>query len=492
MSENHPNGFLKHAHHPIGYRDPRKRIGDYKEIYNPTWDENQLKEQGERCMDCGVPTCMAGCPIGNIIPEWNDLVYRSNWKAALDRLHATNNFPEFTGYTCPAPCEPACVLAYNDDPVTIKSIERAIVDKGWEEGWIIPQPPNERTGKKVAIVGSGPAGLAAAQQLNRVGHEVTVFERDDAIGGLMTYGIPDFKFAKHQVARRVNQLQREGIVFETNADIGVNVPLETLQNDFDAVCLTIGALKQCDVPIPGRELEGIVFAMEYLVQENRRQAGRPVENRIDAKGKNVIVLGGGDTGADGVATAHRQGATQVIQISIRPKRPLERPDDNPWPEQPWTYEKTYAQEEGGEEVFSIDTVAFIDDDIDGHVNYLSAERVEWTYDQNRRRIDKKVLEPDLKIPADLVLVAIGFAGAEADPFIKTGIEIRKDGTINIDENMMTHLPGVFAAGDANRGQSIVVWAIGEGRDAARCIDIYLTGASKLPRSLRTPNPPIGL
>ncbi|MCI0399749.1 MAG: glutamate synthase subunit beta [Gammaproteobacteria bacterium] len=492
MSDDHANGFLKHDRWPIGYRDPRERVHDYREIYKPTWEEKQLQEQGERCMDCGVPTCMAGCPIGNIIPEWNDLVYRGNWRAALERLHATNNFPEFTGYTCPAPCEPACVLAYNNNPVTIKSIERAIVDKGWQEGWIMPQPPKTRSGHKVAIVGSGPAGLAAAQQLNRVGHEVTVYERDDAIGGLMTYGIPDFKFAKYQVARRVDQLKQEGILFQTNADVGVNIPFETLRGDFDAVCLAIGALKQRDVPLPGRELNGIMFAMEYLIQENRRQAQRPVENGTEAKGKNVIVLGGGDTGADCIATAHRQGARQVIQISINPQKPLERPEDNPWPELPWTYEKTYAQEEGGEEVFNVNTVAFVDDNDDGHVDYLSAERAEWTYDNNRKRIEKKIIEPDFKIPADLVLIAIGFAGAEADPFKETGIEIRKDGTIKVDANMMTDLPGVFAAGDANRGQSIVVWAIGEGRDVARCIDTYLMGASQLPRSLRTQNPPIGL
>ena len=490
MSENHPDGFLKFCRQPIGYRNPKTRIGDYQEIYQPTWDEAHLREQGQRCMDCGIPTCMGGCPIGNLIPEWNDLVYRGQWKAALARLHATNNFPEFTGYTCPAPCENSCVLAYNDEPVTIKSIERAIVDRGWAEGWIVPEPPQKRTGYYVAIVGSGPAGLAAAQQLNRAGHWVSVFERDDAIGGLMTYGIPDFKLAKHQVIRRVNQLRQEGIRFQTNIEVGVDISLEALQKDFDAVCLALGAQNHRDVPLPGRDLDGIVYAMDYLPLENRRQAGRPVTDMIDARDKNVVVLGGGDTGADCVATAHRQGARQVVQISINPKRPLERPPHNPWPEQPLTYVKTYAQQEGGMEEFSVNTTAFIDDDGDGRVDYISAERVEWTYDERGKRIDKTVLDPDLKIPADLVLIAIGFRGAQIKPFQDTGLELRTNGTIEVDSNMMTNLPGVFAAGDATRGPTLVVWAIGEGRDVARYIDIYLTGSSKLPPSLRTANLPM--
>jgi len=492
MSENHPDGYLKQGREAISYRDPRVRIGDYKEIYQEEWQAEQLSKQGSRCMDCGVPTCMGGCPIGNIIPEWNDLVSRGQWRDALRRLHATNNFPEFTGYTCPAPCEPACVLAYNDKPVTIKSIERAIVDRGWEEGWIVPEPPAWRTGKRVAVVGSGPAGLAAAQQLNRAGHEVTVFERDDVIGGLMTYGIPDFKFAKFRVAQRVEQLEREGVLFQTNAEVGRGIPLENLQNEFDAVCLAIGAQQPRDVPMPGREMGGIVFAMEYLVQENRRQAGRAVADRIDARGKSVVVLGGGDTGADCVATAHRQGAKQVVQISINVQAPAERLPNNPWPEDPFIYRKTYAQEEGGVEEFSANTCAFIDTNGDGRVDYISAERVEWTYDRNGRRTDKKVLDPDLKIPADLVLIAIGFRGAQMGPFAGSGLEITPQGTIKTNAHMMTNLPGVFAAGDANMGQSIVVWAIGEGRDAARCIDKHLMGASKLPASLRTPNPPLNI
>jgi glutamate synthase (NADPH/NADH) small chain len=493
MADDHPNGYLKIARNPIGYRDPLARIGDYQEIYQPTWDEAHLRGQGARCMDCGVPTCMGGCPIGNIIPDFNDLVSRGNWRAALDRLHATNNFPEFTGYTCPAPCEPACVLALNSEPVTIKSIERAIVDRGWAEGWIVPEPPDKRTGKRVAIVGSGPAGLAAAQQLNRAGHEVIVFERDDAIGGLMVYGIPDFKFGKDQVARRMDQLEREGVRFEVNANIGVNLPFEKLRNEFDAICLAIGAQLPREVPIPGRELGGIVLAMEYLIKENRRQAGRKVEQVIDAHGKNVIVLGGGDTGADCVATAHRQKAGRVIQISINPQI-SERAVDNPWPEWPMIYRKTYAIEEGGVEEFSADATAFIDTDGDGQVDLLTVDRVEWKYEKRNGRpvrMDRRVVEEGLKIPVDLVLIAIGFQGPEHSPFASAGIEMTSRGTIKIDRNMMTNIPGVFAAGDANRGQSIVVWAIGEGRDAARCIDTYLMGNSRLPGSLRTMNPPIG-
>jgi glutamate synthase (NADPH/NADH) small chain len=493
MADDHPNGYLKIARNPIGYRDPFTRTADYNEIYQPTWDEAHLSSQGTRCMDCGVPTCMGGCPIGNIIPDFNDLVSRGNWRGALDRLHATNNFPEFTGYTCPAPCEPACVLALNSEPVTIKSIERAIVDRGWAEGWIVPEPPEKRTGKRIAIVGSGPAGLAAAQQLNRTGHEVTVFERDDAIGGLMVYGIPDFKFGKHQVARRVDQLEREGVRFEVNANIGVNIPFERLRAEFDAVLLAIGAQLPREVPIPGRELGGIVLAMEYLIKENRRQAGRKVDRMIDAQDKNVVVLGGGDTGADCVATAHRQRARQVVQISINPQI-SERALDNPWPEWPLIYRKTYAIEEGGVEEFSADATAFVDSDNDGKINFLTVDRVEWNYkkqDGRAVRMDRRVVEEGLKVPADLVLIAIGFQGPEYSPFASAGIEMTSRGTIKVNRNMMTNLPGVFAAGDANRGQSIVVWAIGEGRDAACCIDTYLMGSSRLPGSLRTVNPPIG-
>jgi len=487
MSENHPDGYLKHGRNPIKYRSYKERTGDFKEIYTPKWNTKQLRDQGQRCMDCGVPTCMGGCPLGNLIPDWNDLVYRNDWKRALKLLHATNNFPEFTGYTCPAPCEDSCVLALNDESVSIKSIERAIVDRGWQEGWIKPEPPQYRTGFRVAVIGSGPAGLAAAQQLNRAGHNVTVFERDDEIGGLMTYGLPDFKFAKDRVALRVDQMRQEGVQFRVNSEVGKQLEPREIFEEFDATCIAIGAQKHRDVPLEGRGLKGIHFAMPYLIQENRRQSEKFVRNRITASGKNVVVLGGGDTGADCVATAHRQGAKQVVQISINPRKPLDRETDNPWPFQPWTYKKTYAIEEGGKEEFSINTVRFVDDDDDNRVDYLLAEKVEWEYDTNRKRINKKVLDSDLKIPADLVLIAIGFAGPESGPFESTGFRFREDGTFHTDANMMTNIDGVFAAGDANKGASLVVWAIGEGRDAARNIDKYLMGETELPASIRTTN-----
>ncbi|MFC3286248.1 glutamate synthase subunit beta [Litchfieldella rifensis] len=488
MDENHPDGFLRHPREPIGKRDPHERIGDYREIYAPSWQDEHLQRQGERCMDCGVPTCMGGCPIGNLIPEWNDLVVRGRWREALARLHATNNFPEFTGYTCPAPCEPACTLAYNADAVTIKSLERAIVDRGWEMGWIRPESPAQRTGKRVAVVGSGPAGLACAQQLNRAGHTVTVFERDEALGGLMTLGIPDFKFAKHQVERRLDQLRGEGIEFRTGVEIGPAMSLAQLRERFDAVCLAIGAQQHRDVTVPGRELGGIHFGMPYLTAENRRQAGRD-GLAIDAHGKRVVVLGGGDTGADCVATAHRQGALDVAQISVREQPPMTRPADNPWPWQPRTYEQTYALEEGGRALFALNVTAFVDDDGDGAVDALVTERVKWTLDSQGRRVDKTVLEENIRMAADLVLIAIGFRGAQAQAFVDQGLTLADNGALATDETMMTDLEGVFASGDARRGASLVVWAIGEGRDVARHIDTYLTGASRLPPSLQTLTPP---
>ncbi|MFB6272116.1 MAG: glutamate synthase subunit beta, partial [Salinibacter sp.] len=372
--------------------------------------------------------------------------------------------------------------------VAIKSIERAIVDKGWEEGWIQPEPPAERTDHRVAVVGSGPAGLAAAQQLNRAGHRVTVYERDDAIGGLMTYGIPDFKFARHRVERRVHQLREEGIQFVTNTEVGTDVTPDQLRAGHDAVCLACGAQQHRELPVPGTDLDDVMPAMDYLMQENRRQRGQQIPNGATAKTKNVVVLGGGDTGADCVATAHRQGAAQVVQIGINQKAPSERPADNPWPESAQVHKKTYAQEEGGTEEFAVNTQELVDLDGDGHVDELRAERVEWTY-ENGRRADKTVLDPDLRIPADLVLVAIGFTGPDSAPFSSRGVERADDGTFATDDRLMTDVEGVFAAGDARMGASLVVWAIGEGRDAARQIDRYLTGTSDLPASLQSQNPP---
>ena len=490
MTERHPGGYRQHRRRPIGKRDPDERKDDYDEVWAEKWDDEHLAEQGERCMDCGTPTCMGGCPIGNIIPDWNDLVHRDDWKRALERLHATNNFPEFTGYNCPAPCENSCVLAYNDDPVTIKSIERAIADRGWEEGWIQPEPPEQRTDYEIAIVGSGPAGLSAAQQLNRAGHHVTVFERADEIGGLMRYGIPDQKFAKHRVDRRVDQLREEGITFETNAEIGGNVPVERIEADFDASVIAVGSQKPIDLPLPGRDLDGIHFAMDYLTQQNRRNARKDVPGPdIDADGKDVVVLGGGDTGADCVATAHRQGADQVVQIELLPKPPVERPPGNPWPDQPQTYKKTYAQEEGAIEEYNVDTNAFVDTDGDGVVDTLEADRVIWE-DGGEGPPEKKVSEANLEIPADLVILAIGFEAPESSPFEPLGVEVEGDGTLATDDDMMTSVDGVFAAGDAERGPSLIVWAIGSGRDVARHVDLHLTGETELPPSLETPNEPL--
>ncbi|MFB6286178.1 MAG: glutamate synthase subunit beta [Candidatus Bipolaricaulia bacterium] len=488
-SENHPQAFLHHPREPVGKRAAEERVYDWDEIWRPDWNDDQLRSQGERCMDCGTPTCMAGCPLGNLIPDWNDLVSKADWRRALERLHATNNFPEFTGYTCPAPCESTCVLAVNDDPVAIKDIERAIVDRGWAEGWIGPQPPTHETGFHVAIVGSGPAGLAAAQQLRRVGHRVTLLERDDAIGGLMTYGIPDFKFAKSRVERRVQQLRDEGIALETGVDVGQDVSLADLGHRFSAVGLALGAQRPRAIPLPGADLKGVRYAMPYLIRENRRQAGRSLGNddALDAADRRVVVLGGGDTGADCVATALRQGAREVVQISIHEQPPAERPADNPWPELPKTYHKSYAQEEGAVEAFGVETTELIDEDGDGHVDALLAERVKWRYNARGRRVSKDVIDSSLRIPCDLALVAIGFRGPDADWAHAEGLELSAGATFTTDDRLMTSQNGVFACGDARVGASLVVTAIADGRDMARQIDRFLRGRTSLPASLHTPN-----
>lgn len=488
MSEKHPDGFRRHAREPIAARNPGERIKDHREIHAPVWSVEQLESQGERCMDCGVPACMAGCPLGNRIPEWNDLVSTGDWQRALQRLHATNNFPEFTGYTCPAPCEPACTLAISAESVTIKNIERAIVDRGWDEGWIRAEPPTARTDKTVAVIGSGPAGLACAQQLNRAGHRVTVFERDEVIGGLMVHGIPDFKFEKHRVERRVKQLHDEGIQFRTGITVGEDISLQALQEDFDAICLTVGAQEHRRVDVDGADLDGVVPGMEYLVDSNRVNAHRSSKLLHDARDKHVVVLGGGDTGADCVATAHRQGARSVTQVSINPALPRERRKDNPWPEWPDTESTSYALEEGGHSAFSLNTLGFRDKG--GQIDGVLVEKVEWQR-ENGRRVGKTVVKPAHYLQADLVLVAIGFAGVEQAPFASSGLAFDNSGRVKVDAQLQTNLTGVFAAGDAARGQSLVVWAIASGREVAREIHRFLVADNSMRASIRTTNPPLG-
>ena len=461
-----------------------ERIKHWGEFYQH-WPEEKIQGQAGRCMDCSVPFCHTGCPLGNIIPDWNDLVYRGQWKRALDMLHATNNFPEFTGRICPAPCEEACVLNINQDPVTIEYIEKAIVDRGFQEGWIKPEPPPMRTGKKVAVVGSGPAGLAAAQQLNRCGHTVTVFERDDYIGGLLTLGIPDFKLDKAVVQRRVDLLAEEGVVFKTGVNVGVDMPVDELLSTFDAVCLTGGCTQARELPIPGRELQGVHPAMDYLTQQNRLLAGEAVapEERITAEGKRVVILGGGDTGADCLGTAHRQGAEVVHQYELLPEPPSSRKADNPWPYWGLIMRSSAAHEEGGIRDYSILTKGFSGSN--GRVEKLLGVRLEWgPPDETGRPTMKETPGTEFEVEADLVFLALGFVHPEPKGLLsdlKVGLDAR--GNVAADARHMTSVPGVFAAGDMRRGQSLVVWAIAEGREAAHHMDNYLMGSTKLPRSL---------
>lgn len=457
-----------------------ERLRDWAEVYLPMLPE-KLNAQASRCMDCGVPFCHKGCPLGNLIPDWNDLVYRGRWKEALVALHATNNFPEFTGRLCPAPCEDACVLSINDSAVTIKTIEQRIIDHGFEQGWIIPEVPEHRTGKRVAVVGSGPAGLACAQQLNRAGHLVTVFERDDRLGGLMRYGIPDFKMDKTVLDRRLEQLEAEGVAFCTGATVGENVTVTELKRDFDAVVLCTGALAPRDLRIPGRELSGIHYAMEYLTQQNRICAGDSVEDQISAEGKHVLIVGGGDTGADCYGTALRQGAKSVTQFQIHPEPPKDKPELNPWwPEPAHILKTSPAHEEGGERAWGIHTMNFEGTE-QGQVAALHAVQVD--------RIERKagggreiipVPGSEIMYPADLVLLAIGYTGPEHPLVTAFDLELDKRGNIAIDANYQTSVGGVFAAGDSQHGQSLIVWAIAEGRNAAHGVDAYLMGASRLP------------
>jgi len=475
-----PTGFLEYPRVKQPYRPVQERIRDWKQVMLP-WPAEPLRKQGARCMDCAVPFCHQGCPLGNIIPDWNDLVYRDRWREAMDRLHATNNFPEFTGTLCPAPCEGSCVLGINDDPVTIRAIELAIIDHAFEQGWVKPEPPLIRTGKQVAVVGSGPAGLAAAQQLNRAGHWVTVFERADRIGGLLRYGIPEFKMEKWVLDRRLELLQKEGIRFEINANVGVNVPVEKLRTEFDAILLAGGATQPRDLQVPGRELHGIHFAMEYLTLQNRRCQGEviPDEEFITAQGKRVVIIGGGDTGADCLGTVHRQGALAVHQFEILPMPPKERAEDNPWPLWPNILRTSAAHEEGGIRDYCISTTRF--SGRAGRVERLHAVRVEFVSEGNGRRSMREIPGSGFAMEVDLVLLAMGFLGPERGGVLsQLGVKLTERGNVWRDEHWMTSVPGVFTAGDMQRGQSLIVWAIAEGRQAAKGIDIYLMGSTHLP------------
>ena len=491
-----PTGFIEFERELPADRSPLSRIKDWKEIHLHLPEEN-LKTQGSRCMDCGVPFChtgklisgmASGCPVNNLIPEWNDLVYRGLWREALERLHKTNNFPEFTGRVCPAPCEGSCVLGINNPPVTIKNIEVSIIDKAWDEGWVTAQPPARRTGKKVAIIGSGPAGLSAAAQLNRAGHTVTVFERADRPGGLLMYGIPNMKLDKQEVVqRRLTLLEDEGVKFVCNTTVGENYPAENLAKEFDATILCTGATKPRDLPIPGRELKGIHFAMDFLTANTKAVLdGSKGVNYISAEAKDVVIIGGGDTGTDCVGTSLRHGCKSLLQLEIMAKPPLERAGNNPWPEWPKTYKMDYGQEEaaakfGDDPRVYLTTATHFEGDADGNVKSVHVVDVEWKKDEKGNFGPQKVPGTEKVLPAQLVLLAMGFLGPE-QPLLEA-LNLERDARSNVKaehEKYTTSLPGVFAAGDCRRGQSLVVWAFNEGRGAARECDRYLMGATDLP------------
>jgi glutamate synthase (NADPH/NADH) small chain len=476
-------GFIEIQRKKHPTRPVAERVHDWHEVYLP-YAQPVLAGQAARCMDCGIPFCHKGCPLGNLIPDWNDLVYRDRWQTAIDRLHATNNFPEFTGRLCPAPCEGACVLGINSDPVTIKSIEVSIIERAFDEGWVTPQAPEVRTGKRVAVVGSGPAGLAAADQLNYAGHWVTVFERADRVGGLLRYGIPEFKMEKRFLDRRLDLMRDEGVMFRTNCNIGVDVSVDDLRREFQALVLAGGATAARDLKVPGRELKGIHFAMEYLPLQNRRNEGDRIPDAefITAKDKHVIIIGGGDTGADCLGTAHRQGARSVHQLELLTRPPDARADNNPWPLWPNIFRVSSAHEEGGERLYAVSTEKFTGNG-NGRVTTLHGTNVNIS-SQNGRLDIKPVPGSDFTLDADLVLLAMGFLGPERGGMLEAlGVRMTDRGNVWRDENWMTSVPGVFTAGDMQRGQSLIVWAIAEGRSAARGVDQFLMGSSDLPAPL---------
>ncbi|QCX27211.1 glutamate synthase subunit beta [Nocardioides jishulii] len=476
-----PKGFLKHDRQVAGRRDVEERVKDWNEVYPGKVGRALLPiitTQASRCMDCGIPFCHQGCPLGNLIPEWNDLVFRDDWDGAMDRLHKTNNFPEFTGRLCPAPCETACVLGINQNPVTIKNVEVSIIDRAWDSGYVRPEAPEWLSGKTVAVVGSGPAGLAAAQQLTRAGHTVAVYERADKPGGLLRYGIPEFKMEKVHLDRRLDQMRREGTIFRSGVEVGQGTLTgERLQQRYDAVVLAVGSTVARDLPVPGRELNGIHQAMEFLPQANREALGQTVEGQIRADGKHVVIIGGGDTGADCLGTSIRHGAASITQLEIMPEPTPDRPTGQPWPTYPMIFRVSSAHEEGGERVYSISTTEFVGDD-EGNVTALRVVEVDAKF--------QPVPGTEREIPADLVLLAMGFVGPEQPGLVEQlGVELDERGNIKREKNYESSVPGVFVAGDAGRGQSLIVWAIAEGRAAAAAVDEFLTGSTELP----SPIPP---
>ena len=480
-----PTGFLEIERHDRSYDAPAERLKHYKEFVRPL-PAAELREQASRCMNCGIPFCHQGCPVNNQIPDFNDLVYRDGWRAALENLQSTNNFPEFTGRICPAPCEASCTLNIEDTPVTIKTIECEIVDRGWAEGWITPQPSPRGTGKRVAVVGSGPAGLACAQQLARAGHAVTVFEKNDRIGGLLRYGIPDFKMEKHLIDRRIKQMEAEGVIFRTNFDVGVTVSVPRLLDDYHVLVMSGGAENPRDLPVPGRELDGVHFAMEFLTQQNKRNAGDPEnvaapQGTLTAKSKHVVVIGGGDTGSDCIGTSNRHGAVTVTQLEIMPRPPEKENKALSWPDWPLKLRTSSSHEEGCEREFAIATKRFVGES--GRVTAIECVRLEWAPDDQGRMQMREVSGSEFELKADLVLLAMGFVGPRREGLVEQGgVELDPRG--NVKANVVdyrTSAPNIFSCGDMRRGQSLVVWAIREGRQCARAVDEYLMGATKLPR-----------